>query len=127
MPVTLSQIANNESSIVVTGGVLGESVVNLVYYPGHVTEEVFGTLNMFSAMNDENILSSFASFNETLASIIKSWDVMEDDKVTMFPIDPARFPKLPISFRMQVLNAIMGDIRPESFAPQTQNQTQTQN
>lgn len=122
MPITLSQIANNESSIVVTGGVLGESVVNLVYYPGHVTEEVFSTLNAFSSMTNQNLLAGFASFNETLASLIKSWDVMEDDNVTMFPIDPARFPKLPIAFRTQVMNAILGDIRPESLAPQTQTQ-----
>lgn len=121
MPVTLSQIANNESTLVITGGVLGENTVNLVYFPGHVTEEVFSSLNVFSTMNEQNLESGFASFNETLASLIKSWDVMEDDNVTMFPIDPARFPKLPVMFRMQVLTSIVSDIRPEMIAPQMQN------
>lgn len=121
MPVTLSEIANNEVNLAITGGILGDKTVNLVYYPGHVTEEVFGAFDAFSKMTEENILTSFASFNETLASLIKSWDLVEDDRETMIPIDPVRFAKIPIAFRLQVLNEIVVNIRPEMIAPQIQN------
>ncbi len=49
--------------------------------------------------------------DKTLAHLIKSWDVFEDDEVTMFPLKQKRLAILPISFKLDVLNAILATKR----------------
>ena len=115
MPITLSQIASNTASV---STLYGEDEIHITYYPGRVTEKVFAELQSFSAMTGETIIEGFHTFNEMLAHLLKAWDVFEDDEQTiMFPIDADRLAELPIPFRMQVLNAVMSDIRPEQIAP----------
>ena len=54
----------------------------------------------------------------TLAHLIKSWDVYDDEAQTvMFPLDPKRLAELPLTFRIQVISAILKAIRPEEMAP----------
>lgn len=119
MPITLAKIANNTATVTFAISDQPEDTVTVVYYPGHITEKVFSTLQSFGQMNGENIMDGFEKFNAVLASLIKSWDVFEDDAQTvMFPIDAGRFVELPFRFRMQLVNTIMGDIRPETIAPQ---------
>jgi hypothetical protein len=36
----------------------------------------------------------------------------------MYPLEADRLAELPVGFRMNVMNAIMSDIRPETLAPQ---------
>src|SRR5579859_1340749 len=116
MPVSLHQIATNTASLAITWG---EDTINIMYYPGRFTEKMIGEVEAISHLNGDTIVSGFKSFNETLANLIRSWDVYEDEAQTiMFPIDASRFAELPLAFRMTVFNAIAGDIRPEMVAPQ---------
>ena len=120
MALTLVDIANNIASV--TLEVQGNSLT-VEYYPTRVTEKSIAVLEMFGSLNGTNVVAGFESFNETLANLIKSWDFYEDvEKTKLVPIDPARFAGLPLFLRVQVLNAILGDIRPEDLAPQ-KNQT----
>ncbi len=125
MPITLAKIASNTASVTLSGGSLGEDTVTLVYYPGRVTENVISRMSGFAGVSPDAIVSELHLFNETLASLIKSWDVFDDaEQTVMFPIDATRFSELPIAFRLQVTSGILGDIRPEAFAPQM---SQTEN
>lgn len=117
MPITLQKIASNTAQITMAWG---DDTVNLTYYPARITEKVYAQLQSFGDMEDQTLDAAFTGFNETLAHLIKSWDVYEDDAQTqMFPLDPQRFGELPISFRVDVMNAVLGDIRPNSVAPQS--------
>lgn len=119
MPVSLAQIATNTANVEIR---LNDSdTVNLTYYPGRVTEKMFANLQAIPTLNENTIVSGFGTLNETLANLIADWDLYEDLEMTKkFPIDASRFPDLPITFRMQLIWGIMGDIRPEALAPQTQ-------
>jgi hypothetical protein len=121
MPVTLSKIASNTAHVTLR---VGDDSVTVVYFPSRITEKIFTQLQAFSGMNEDTITEEFAAFNKMLANLIKSWDVYEDDAQTnMFPIDAERFAELPLAFRIQILQSIMGDFRPEAMgqtAPLTQ-------
>lgn len=122
MPVSLAQIADNEAT---ASFAWGGDTVHLVYYPGHVTEQIIAQFNSIKMDTLGNIVEGFETLNEILCGVpasesapaqpglLKSWDAYEDAAQTiMIPIDAARFARLPIPFRMQVFYAIMGDIRP---------------
>lgn len=124
MPVSLAKIANNTANVAVQASSDPADVANITYYPGRITERVFAAMDSFGHLDENNLTAGFKEFNETLANLIKTWDVFEDEaQMVMFPIDAARFPELPFSFRMGIVDAIMGDIRnrPETIAPQTQS------
>jgi|SRR5579885_1736629 len=116
MPITLAKIIANTAK---TTFVYDGEPVTAEYWPAKITEKTFAALQLFvSSADDGDIVSGFGSLNETLADIIKGWDVYEDDAATqMFPLDAARLAELPILFRVQALSAIIGDMRPETFAP----------
>ncbi len=117
MPISLVQIASNTATVTLSGGVLGDETVTVTYFPGRFTEKAVTVLNSFASMTQTTMEEGFAAFNETLAGLIKSWDVFEDDaKTRMFPVEAARFGELPLQFRIQVLTGIASDIRPESVA-----------
>jgi len=123
MPITLSKIVSNTANV---SFAYGADTVNVVYYPSKLTEKTLADIQSFSTLSDATIQDSFSALNDTLASLIKSWDVYEDDaQTTMFPLDASRLPELPISFRASCLQAIMADIRPETIAPTPINQTQS--
>lgn len=116
MPITLTKIANDTASV--TFPYSGESVT-VEYLPSKVTEKTFKQLQVFSQISDVTIIDSFGALNDMLVSLVKSWDVFEDDgQQVMFPLSVDRLPELPIMFRATVLKAILGDIRPEALAPQ---------
>lgn len=115
MPLTFSKIANNTASVTLH---IGEDTVTVVYFPGHVTEKSLAHMQGFATMDESSLAAGFAGFNEMFASLIKSWDLFEDDAHTrMFPLDPQRLAELPVGFRMDVIMAILKDIRPEVMAP----------
>lgn len=119
MPISFNQIANNSAKITFQ---YGSDTINIEYYPGRITERTFAQLNLFANVNETSLESSFEAFNEVLSSLIKVWDVYDDDAQTiMFPTTPDRLSELPIPFRSQVLQAIMGDVKPENFQTPTLN------
>jgi hypothetical protein len=113
MGITLAKMTANTSSITLAWG---EDEINIVYRPGKVTERLFSQLAQLEHLTEKTLEKAMEDYNATLAGIIVSWDVMEGEE--MFPIDPARFPELPLMFRMQCAYAVMRDIRPENLAPQ---------
>jgi hypothetical protein len=119
MGITLSKIANNTASVAVQ---YVDDIVNVVYFPSHVTEKTFADLQNFSNTDSSNIIANFAQLNALLVGLIKSWDVFEDDaQAIMFPLTVDRLAELPIMFRMNILTGILGDIRPETIAPKALN------
>lgn len=117
MPITFTQIISNTAEVTFAWG---PESVTLVYYPGKVTEETLAVLLAFEKMDENSFASTFQSLNDMLADLIKSWDAFEDDEKTiMIPITPERLIKLPLGFRMQIIRAIIGDMRPETLAPQS--------
>lgn len=100
MPITLSEMAANKASITVTGGHLGDSTINLVYYPNKITASAIKQL-------DEGM----DSINEVLASAIISWDVLEDDG-SMFAVTSDNLARLGTAIVWQIRMEIIKDLRP---------------
>lgn len=130
MPITFHQIASNTATVTLH---VGEDTVTVVYYPGRVTEKTIKTMMSFANLEQSQLEEGFRSFNTVFTTLIKSWDVMEEEKVfdgpfdtvgkltgkmVMFPLRVDRLEELPVFFRVQVVNAIMEDLRPEAIAPQ---------
>ncbi len=110
MAITLAELAANTASVAFP---YGESTVNVIYRPAMITEETLASLNTFESAGADTVLASFKSLNETLATIIASWDAYEDAAQTqMIALAPERLAKLPIAFRIAAFTAILGDFRP---------------
>jgi hypothetical protein len=117
MPISLSRIAANTAHVTFAWD---QDNITIIYRPGRVTEKIFAELEAFNHLNADSLMESFASLNDILVRLIVSWDVYEDDaQEQMFPLAPDRLRELPVLFRMEVLKAIMSDMRPEDVAPQT--------
>lgn|SRR5487761_1143992 len=116
MPITLAKITSNTAEISM---MVGEDTVNVTYYPGKVTEVTIAQLQGYANVDPARFAETVHEINVLMASLIKSWDVYEDEAQTvMFPLDPERLAELPFMFRTKVVVAIMQDIRPEADAPQ---------
>jgi len=117
MPISLTKIANNTASLTIKPN--DEDTVNIAYYPSMITEKTLAILNSFSEIDGDTFEESFQTFNDLLVRIIKSWDVFEDEAQTIpFPLEAKRMSELPVSFRVQILGDIIGDIRPNVRTPQ---------
>jgi len=99
----------------------GSIPVRVTYYPSRVTEEFMGQMLSFDKMDERTFAPTFAAFNATLCDLIESWDITENDGVTMFPIESERVVKLPLKLRMRISAEIMSDMRPNEEAPKTLN------
>ncbi len=122
MPISVSQMIANEASV--TFPWLGESVT-ISYYPGKLSDAVINQV-------DEGL----APRNEVLASLVKSWDVLEPERVfagpddtvgtptdnmVMFPLDAARLVELDFAFKYEACIQMIRNVRPNRQATQTPN------
>jgi len=114
MPITLSALAANTATLTIP---VGADTLTLTYYPNRVNEHTVAMLANFSNVNQATLTEDFHEYNVSLASLIKSWDLLEDDG-SMFPLDAARFPELPMTVRGQVFRAIMEHLSPNAGASQ---------
>jgi hypothetical protein len=116
MPITLNEIAANTATVTFQ---YGDKPITLVFYPGRITEKVLTAGNFAKRGEDAaSIEAGVKDFNDILATLIESWDVLENDGKTMIPIDADRFADIPLIFRTQVFQEIIGAFRPEMMAPQ---------
>lgn len=107
---TISEMVAGTASISVSFHAI---TVKAEYYPGKLTEDVIGQINDLTTLTtQEEIQSGFSAMDDLLVELIASWDLTENDGVTMFPIDTAHLPKLPLPFRMNLLMETMQDMRP---------------
>src|SRR5256885_9279681 len=117
MRISFTQIASNTATVTIT---VGEHSVHITYYPGRVTERSIAVMYAFGSTDADTLAANYRAFNQMLVSLIKSWDVYEDEEETvMFPLDVERLSELPVSFRMAIANAILEDLRPEAVASQS--------
>lgn len=116
MPISMQQIAANTATATFR---YNEEDVTIVYLPSLVTEKTFAQLTTIDSLKDTSqIAESFANLNDILCRLIKTWDVFDDEAMTvMFPLTPDRLQELPIDFRMRALQAITGSLNPNLVAP----------
>ncbi len=106
MPVTFQQIAENTASVTIPIKNLG--TVTVEYFPNKITDKMAAQIE---AGNVDD--------NQILTSLIKSWDIYEDNDFTiMWPLE--RMDEFGYAFKVQVAMAIVEDIRPEAMASQMQ-------
>lgn len=86
--------------------------VHVQYYPGKITERVIAQIQSFAQLTGDDLAQGFRDLNRLLTDLIASWDLTENDGMTMFPLTGDRLAELPVLFRIEVLKAAMGDIRP---------------
>ena len=118
MPVTIGNIAKSRAKVTRK---FEEGSLTIEYDPNMVTEDLYAQLIAFGKMGEDTIAENFRGFNEVLLTLIKSWDLMEDDGVTPVPLTEKRLSSVPIVIRNIALDMVMGDFRPESIAPQMNN------
>lgn len=107
---TIGEMVSGTAAIQVT---FHTTTVKAEYYPGKLTENVIVQINELTTLTtQEEVTSGFSTMNDLLVELIASWDLTENDGVTMFPIDAARLPELPLPFRMNMLLATITDMRP---------------
>ena len=98
---TVSQMAANEATVVITGEHLGNDTITLRIYPNKVTTAAIKQL-------DEGA----DSINAVLAACIKSWDVLEDDGVAPLPITTESLETLGMAIVWQMRMEIIKSLRP---------------
>ena len=131
MPVTVGQITSNIAKASFTVTITEEDEdgtehtyqeqVNIKYHPGRITEKTIALANAFKNVSDDDVdavLGGFKAFNDEIVRLIKWWDVLENDRQTMFPLESKRLEELSFNFRGQLLTAMVEDVRPEAVAPQ---------
>jgi hypothetical protein len=120
MPVTLSRIAANTATVSIDFG--GGDVLNVEYYPLRITTEMFAQMQGFAEANEATIMRKFEEICQMLVTIVKSWDLLEDDGETQIPLTTERVKQISPVISMQIINAIGGDINPETIAPQMRSE-----
>jgi hypothetical protein len=116
MALSLVDVASDTATVTLQ---VRANTLAITYYPSKITEKVFAQLQRFGSLNRDQILDGFAALNELLVQLIKSWDFYEDaEQTVMVPLETDRLADVPLFLRVGVINAIMGDIRPETIATQ---------
>jgi len=99
-------MAANTASVTIP---IGDDTLTIVYYPNAITDNSVAQLDAGSE-----------AFNETMPKIIKSWDAYVDkEQTTMLPVDSQSFANMGYTYKLQIMQAIIEDIRPNSTAPQS--------
>lgn len=118
MPVSLSKIASNSATVTLYFGDAEEDSLNVEYLPLRITTEMIGQMQDFANMSESNVMRKFHEIAQMLVSIVKSWDLLEDDASAPIPLTTERVEQISPVIVLMVIQAILGDIRPETVAPQ---------
>lgn len=87
--------------------------VKAAYYPGKVTEDIIAQIDALATVGaSTETRAGYSDLDALLTELIASWDLTEDDGVTMIPIDAEHLRTLPVLFRQQALLRIVEDMRP---------------
>jgi hypothetical protein len=119
MPVKLSHIAKKTATVTLCFDEqqTDENSLNIEYYPNLLTDEL--VLGWQEAKNNgEEDLAEYArANNEQILSLIKSWDLLEDDGKTTIPLTPEAMLKVSYVIKAQIMQAIMEEMaNPETTA-----------
>lgn len=106
---TLSQVAARTKSLVVEWG---STPIKVEYKPGKLTGNLIAEVE-----NNADV----ETIGTVLIDLIDTWDLTEDDGVTMFPLDLKRFGEIGLPVLTAIFYAIVTDMRPEALAPQMTN------
>jgi hypothetical protein len=118
MPVSLAKLAANTAD---TSFMYEGEPVEIIYYPARISDPLYIQLQAFTRLDEgSDMAAMFKDLNKQIVYLVKSWDIYEDEK-NLFPLDADRLPELPLDLRIGVIQAMMGDFRPEARKPQTQN------
>jgi hypothetical protein len=116
---TLKQILGNEVTLSIP--FKGSEPLTIVYLPDAITQETYARLQSFAvSVETLSVQEQFNEINQVVVEFLLSWDLLEDDNVTPVPITVERLPKLPISILKPIIEAITGDMDPNSQAVQAQ-------
>jgi hypothetical protein len=131
MPINVEVMAADTATIKIYSG---ENSAQIEYSPALVTEDIFAKLLAFyslqavvdAATNEQELVRKFAKvfsdLNETIVYLVRSWEVYatirDEQEGNPFPLEAPALPRLPLKIRMAIIQGIIGDIRPESLAPQ---------
>lgn len=118
MPVSLSKIASNSATVTLYFGEQEEDSLNVEYLPLRITTEMIGQMQDFANMSESNVMRKFHEIAQMLVSIVKSWDLLEDDVSAPIPLTTERVEQISPVIVLMIIQAILGDIRPETVAPQ---------
>jgi hypothetical protein len=115
MPVSLNKIASNTATVILW---FGDDSLEIAYFPLRITTEMMATMASFADMKTEQaVVDNFRAVADMLATIIKSWDLLEDNGEPI-PLTAERIVKISPVIALMVIQAILKDIRPEEIAPQ---------
>jgi hypothetical protein len=115
MSITVAKLAANSASVKL---MVGEDDLNVIYAPALVTEKAFTIIPAIQAAKDDTAaMAAFVELDKMLVLLIKSWDFYEDVEETMVvALTEERMASVPIVLRVQLLEAIKSDFRPQRIA-----------
>ena len=119
MPVKLSHIAKKTATITLCFDEqqTDENSLNIEYYPNLLTDELVLGWQEAKAKGEEDLAEYAKANNEQILSLIKSWDLLEDDGETTIPLTPASMLKVSYVIKAQIMQAIMEEMNnPEAQA-----------
>lgn len=111
--VTLAEIAADTSTVTIS---FGDKSLSVEYHPLLITDENMASLMDFGAMTADNALSKVRELSQILVDIIEAWDLQENDGQSTIPLTVPRLSKLSPVIKSRVIQAILGDINPETMA-----------
>lgn len=106
---TLSQVSARTKSLTVEWG---STPIKIEYKPGKLTGNLVAEV-------EQN--ADVETIGTVLIDLIDTWDLTEDDGVTMFPLDIKRFGEIGLPVLTTIFYAMVTDLRPEALAPQMTN------
>ena len=118
MALTLAKLATNTASV--TLHYSGEDIT-IEYYPARITGKMLIQMQALGS-EDNSGAAQYDSFTQTVAHLIKSWTLYEDeDETVMFPLVPERLSELPTDLMSLAFTSIIGKNSPEARATQNGN------
>jgi hypothetical protein len=92
-----------------------ESFIDIEYLPNKITDELILGWQEAAKKGDDNAVefleSRLESNNDPLVTLIKSWDLLEDDDVTVVPLTQAGLRRVPNPVKGRIMRAIMEEIQ----------------
>jgi hypothetical protein len=111
---TIHDIIGNSAKVSIP---FGSESLNIEYRPDSVSQETLIKLQKFAGTTDlVSVQDQFNELDQVIIDLIASWDLLENDGVTVIPLTVERLLKLPVRIIGVVIEGIMGDMTPNSGA-----------
>lgn len=88
----------------------GEEPLNIEYYPGRASDELFLSVAGFEDFTGKTAKATLYGFNSAIATLIKEWDLQNDDE-TIIDLTPEAVAKVYLPLKIKIFKEIKLDMQ----------------